>query len=425
MKIPMRISAINVKGYRSLHDVEWRPGALNVIIGPNATGKSNFLSFLAMMTEAAKGNLGEYVYSQGGMGAITFFDKVTAISVDLRIEGVDTPELDRLEYRFTIKRLGVGGDFFIDAELENDWIGAKGPRHGIDFSKGGNLLIRYVERNGAATQEMLDRLPSLVRQTETILSSPQVPVLGDGMLIGLQDFIKSWIVYSDWRTDPDAPVRKPAVSRRAETLDSDCSNLTAVLHTHYSSDLTFRDNVDYAMTAAFGDAYKELTFLPGAEQQIQLAIRWSAFTKPVVAANLSDGTLRFLAMIAALSQPNLPGLLAIDEPETGLHPSMLPIIAEYAAGASARSQVIMTTHSVQFLDAFRDQAPATTVADVLDGKTTLTVMDKERLDYWLKEYSLGSLYRSGQLDNMAVDIREKDSESKTPGEIGAQSEVSR
>ncbi len=80
------------------------------------------------------------------------------------------------------------------------------------------------------------------------------------------------------------------------------------------------------------------------------------------AADLSDGTLRFLLLLTVLASPSPAPLIAIDEPETGLHPSMLPIVAEYATDAATRTQVILTTHSPQFLDAFGDTLPATTVA---------------------------------------------------------------
>ena len=93
-------------------------------------------------------------------------------------------------------------------------------------------------------------------------------------------------------------------------------------------------------------------------------------------------------------------VIAIDEPETGLHPAMLPIVAEYAADAATRSQVIMTTHSPQFLDAFRELPPTTTVAKWENGETTLHTLSDEKLNYWLREYSLGTLFKSGELEQM-------------------------
>jgi len=94
-------------------------------------------------------------------------------------------------------------------------------------------------------------------------------------------------------------------------------------------------------------------------------------------------------------------VIAIDEPETGLHPAMLPLIAEFAVEASKRAQIIFTTHSPQFLDAFTGVRPTTTVAKWANGETTLHTLDADQLGYWLKEYSLGSLFKSGELEQMA------------------------
>lgn len=93
-------------------------------------------------------------------------------------------------------------------------------------------------------------------------------------------------------------------------------------------------------------------------------------------------------------------MISIDEPEIGLHPSMLPIVAELAVDASERTQVILTTHSPQLLDAFTGTPPTTTVAQAVDGETRLSVVDSEELRRWLEEYSLGALFRSGELEGM-------------------------
>ena len=117
----------------------------------------------------------------------------------------------------------------------------------------------------------------------------------------------------------------------------------------------------------------------------------------------SDG-VQALTVLALMGMGSATSarIVAIDEPETGLHPSMLPIIADFAVEASRRTQVIFTTHSDQFLDAFTETRPTTTVAKRENGETVLRVLDKEALDLWLGEYSLGTLYRSGELESGAV-----------------------
>ena len=137
-------------------------------------------------------------------------------------------------------------------------------------------------------------------------------------------------------------------------MEPDGQNLISVLHTLYTGDRDFKNEINLAMRAAFGEDFEELVFPPAADQRVQLRVRWKSLQREQSAADLSDGTLRFLFLLAVLASPSPAPLIAIDEPETGLHPSMLPIVAEYAVDASSRTQVIFTTHSPQFLDAFRE-----------------------------------------------------------------------
>ena len=156
------------------------------------------------------------------------------------------------------------------------------------------------------------------------------------------------------------------------------------------------------MQAAFGQDFHELIFGPTEDERIRFGVRWRNLNEPVFAPSLSDGTLRFLMLLAVLANPEPGMLVAIDEPETGLHPRMFPIIAEFAASASERSTVVLTTHSPEFLDAFpSDCVPTTTVAECVDGETRLSKLDARDLERWLKEYSLGKLFKSGELEALS------------------------
>jgi predicted ATPase len=212
--------------------------------------------------------------------------------------------------------------------------------------------------------------------------------------------LASWAIYHDLHVHRDAIIRQAAVARVEKQVEPDGQNLIPVLHTLYTDDRDFKKDINTAMRAAFGDDFDELVFPPAADQRIQLRIRWKSLKREQSAADLSDGTLRFLLLLTILASPSPPPLIAIDEPETGLHPSMFPIIAEYAVDATSRTQVIFTTHSPQFLDAFIDTKPTTTVAKWENGETALKVLEGEQLDYWLREYTLGALFRSGELEGM-------------------------
>ncbi|MHB1425064.1 MAG: AAA family ATPase [Gemmataceae bacterium] len=198
----------------------------------------------------------------------------------------------------------------------------------------------------------------------------------------------------------EAQIRSPQVTRAETQVSSDGQNLVSVLHSLYTSSRDFKNEINTAMKAAFGDDFEELVFPPAADQRIQLRIRWKSLRREQSASDLSDGTLRFLFLLAVLANPSPPPLLAIDEPETGLHSFMLPIVAEYAQDASNRSQVILTTHSPDLLDAFGDIQPTTTIVERHDGETKLRVIVGDDLRYWLKQYTLGELFRSKELEAM-------------------------
>jgi predicted ATPase len=154
------------------------------------------------------------------------------------------------------------------------------------------------------------------------------------------------------------------------------------------------------MQAAFGNDFEELIFPPAADQRTQLRVLWKSLKRGQTAAELSDGMLRFLLLLTILVSPDPAPLIAIDEPEMGLHPAMLPIVAEYAVAAAQKTQVVLTTHSPQFLNAFTETRPAITVAMWEQGETVLKQLSEESLDYWLQEYSLGALFTSGELEEL-------------------------
>ena len=132
--------------------------------------------------------------------------------------------------------------------------------------------------------------------------------------------IGGWRIHHDIHIERGSPIRLPATTQYDTQMDPDGSNLVTVLHTAYTGNREFKNAIDEGMTAGFGDEYKELIFQPAAAQQIQLAIQWKSSSKPHAGQDLSDGTLRFLFLLTVLANPEPPDLIAIDEPEAGLHP---------------------------------------------------------------------------------------------------------
>ena len=401
----MKIVQLDIQGFRSLKNVSWRPGDLNVVIGPNGSGKSNVLRMLELISASAQGKLEAFIGSAGGANQLTWDGELPGkIIFSLKFLAGFAISDDPLTYQVE----AMDGSFTraFDYKIVEEVLSTKDGFNLIEYTEdtqGGFVLQRkgkLSERQGASVE-----VPG--PNTETIFSSVHMLLsVLVGFVLSMTPFYREqlikWSIYQDIRMDQHAPIRQAPVSRLEQMVSPDGQNLINVLHTLYTSDRKFKQDINDAMFAAFGDDFDELIFPPAADQRIQMRVRWKTLKREQSAADLSDGTLRFLFLLTVLASPNPPPLIAIDEPETGLHPSMLPIITEYAVEAATRTQVIFTTHSDQFLSAFRETRPTVTVAKWENGETTLTTLDDSELDYWLRDYSLGKLFRSGELENMAT-----------------------
>lgn len=398
----MKIEQLEIKGFRSLRDVCWRPGDLNVIIGPNGSGKSNLLHALELIYASEKSRLNEFVLAEGGMEPLVWDGRNPTMSFMLenRLNSEEhelllpySIEADSLLYEFELERQNESSSYKFLSERLAGHNGNKVANY-LTFNPQNAILHTLVQG-----KEYVIQLELEPRALETGLSKYGDGVASPGIIL-FRRFVHDWIVYKDIDTDKEAVMRQAAVTRVEKRVAPDGKNLIPVLHTLYTGDRDFKAAVNDAMRAAFGNDFDELIFPPAADQRVQMRIRWKTLKREQSAADLSDGTLRFLFLLAALGTPDPPTLIAIDEPETGLHPSMLPIIAEFAADAALRTQVILTTHSDTLLDAFGETKPTTTVAKWENGETQLKVLDGDDLSYWLREYTLGSLFRSGELEAM-------------------------
>lgn len=398
----MKILRLAVEGFRSLKDVVWEPGDLNVVIGPNGSGKSNLLRLLELISISAQGRLAKYVQESGGMEPLVWDGSADHISFSVKASPVELGRdevKESLTYQVAMARLGQSSAYRIANELLANFYRMETGEKAQPF--------KFLERQGLRAilfdehQRSLVAPEEAIPEEETLLSLASGPFTANRSVPAFQSQLASWSVYHDVHVDRGAPVRQPTVVRYEKRVDPDAQNLMSVLHTLYTGDREFKRDVNAAMRAAFGDDFDELVFTPAADQRIQLRLRWKSLHREQSAADLSDGTLRFLFLLTTLASPSPAPVIAIDEPETGLHPSMLPIVAEYAVDAANRSQVILTTHSPQLLDAFRDTKPTTTVAKWTDGQTILKTVSGEELEYWMQEYTLGALFRSGELEEMA------------------------
>ena len=396
----MKIVSLKVTGFRSLAQIDWAPADLNLLIGPNASGKSNLLRLLDLLVAAAQGGLGKHVQREGGIEPLLWDGSANEIGVCLRTSPLEQGReirRDSLTYKLRLARLGLSSFFRVEQEfLGNDWqvwAGLSDQPLKLFERRQQHAVVYDENEHGLAAPG------AMIPETESLLSLAAGPFSQNHRISKYQQELAAWTVYQDLHTDREAEVRRPVVASSTKQVAPDGQNLVSVLHTLYTGDRSFKKEVNTAMLAAFGDEFEELLFPPAADQRIQMRVRWRSLSREQSTADLSDGTLRFLFLLAVLANPEPPPLVAIDEPETGLHPSMFPIVAEYARDAATRTQIVFTTHSPAFLDAFGKQAPAVTVVDWQGGKSVFRVLSGENLERWLEQYSLGEVYRSGELES--------------------------
>jgi predicted ATPase len=397
----IKIINLEAKNFRSLRDITWRPGDLNVLIGPNGSGKTNLVLLLKLIAQSARGRLGDFILRQGGIAPLLWDWKADGFQAEVSTtSGEPSRTLAPCGSTYSLRLVSRGKEGFYQVQEER-------LRRDPGFDRAGKLVERvdFLTR-GARSGQVLGNKGSWIKSDSDTLSAEETLLAACGgplpqnqyLAAYYQKYVTGWSIYDPLPVDSAAKVREPIVARHASRVAEDGGNLINVLHTLYTGNRQFKKDLNAAMRTAFGDEFEELVFPPAADQRVQLRVRWKSLESEVSAADLSAGTLRFLFLMTVLAMPAPPSLIVIEEPEQSLHPAMLPIVAEQAVDAALRTQIVFTTHSPHFLDAFGDTRPTTTVLEAHQGQTALTTLEDERLDYWLQAYSLGKLFTSGILE---------------------------
>lgn len=394
----MKIKRLEVEGYKSLKHVVWEPGDLNVLIGPNGSGKSNLLRLLEMLSASAGGKLDEFISNEGGIVPLLWDTKAKKIGAKFNFTSpnkIQSGGVLEFFYELDLVPKPQWNRYVIESELIEQNRGIKGKADldkillEVDKDK-----IKYLDNEGKVKKSQL------MTGSETALGQIHDKSRLHENLLNIAAFLSDSTFFLNPNTSFGSELRLPQVTRYENKLMGDGQNLVNYLHTVYSENRDLREKVVTGMQAGFGNAFEEIIFAPAADQYIQMRIKWKHLTWQQPASALSDGILNYLFIVAVFADTESHSLIAIDEPEIGLHPALFPIIAEYADEASEHTQVVISTHSPDFLNALQEVNPKTTVTvfDWVDGETELRTLSGEKLDYWLSEYKLGEMFRSGGLE---------------------------
>ena len=362
---------------------------LNVLIGPNASGKSNLIAALSLLA-AAPSDIQAPTREGGGIREWPWKGDAKSRSANLEAK-LSHPSGDiPIRYRISFSERG---DRFA---LREETIESSRPFDGHDQPYiyyhnpiQGNPLINFKGENHPRRLE-----PDSVLSDQSILSQRKDPDAYPELTL-LADKFSRMAFYREWNMSRFASPRLPQPpDLQQDRLLEDASNLGVVL-----SDLLNHPGVKTRIVEnmrAFMHEFRDLNvFVSGGT--VQIFFQEEGLSENIPASRLSDGSLRYLCLLAVLCHPTPPPVICIEEPELGLHPDMISHVAKLLVEASARSQIFVTTHSDILVDALTNTPEAIIVCEKIDGATQMRRLDLNDLEEWLDEYRLGEVWMSGAM----------------------------
>jgi len=357
--------------------------ALNVLIGANGSGKSNLVEGIAFLRETTR-DLSQLFRPGGGVQEWIWKGGKPEDGASIQASGYCGL---RSSYSHSLKFVPTGPTYEIADESIFLSGSAKLPNQ---------PTFSYI--NGVPTTRIKGRSTTYSRRSINIAQS----VLSDVQDLDIARPLRSLVKrYRDFQFYRARDIDLRSIARRtvdpaasSKSLDPNGANLAAVIG-RLINDFDTRRDLDRAMKDFYED-YIEL-MVPVIGGAMQLFMREKGWKSPTPSQRLSDGTLRWISLLAVLLDPDPASLICIEEPETALHPDVMLALARLLKQASERTQIIVTTHSEPLVDALTRDPDDVIVCEKLDGATTLRRLNQKRLEKWLRDFTLGTLWRRGEL----------------------------
>ena len=369
---------------------------LNVLIGPNASGKTNFIEVLELLRAAPVdfaaairdgGGALEWLWKGSGWKSPPTPTLEVEASPDL-MTGRHLMTGRPLRYRLSFSAMGPKAHIQ-DETIEEATLPGDRPNPYYKYQQG--MIKILVRTPGGKTEERTLQLDEATLDQSVLALRKDLDLYPELTWLGVK--FKLVQTFRDWTFGPYGAIRQPQRADLPEQgLLPDYSNLALVLN-----------QIEHKVGPVFNGHLKR--FFPRFERMttsisggtVQFYLHESGFHTPIPPTRMSDGTLRFIALLATLLSPFPPPLVCIEEPELGLHPDAVAMLADLLVEASQRMQVVVTTHSDALVSALTSQPAAIVACERPGAGTVLRRLDPEKLSSWLDDYRLGDLWRMGEL----------------------------
>lgn len=359
------LHTLAVANYRSINRLILPLGRLNLITGANGSGKSNLYRALRLLAETAQGGVVNALAREGGLES-SFWAGPEKVSRRMRngevaVQGGPRQGAMRLRLGFVGDDFGYsialglpesnsGEDrttpsaFALDPEIKREciWAGASYRPAALLVDRAGPMVRM---REGRSWEVLAQHLPNYDSLFDQIGNDPGCPEV-----FQLRETIRRWRFYDHFRSDADAPARQPQLGTRTPVLHHDGRDLAAALQT--IREIGDPAALDAAIDDAFPGSRLRIEFQAGGRFVVEL--HQEGLLRPLGAAELSDGTLRYLLLVAALLTPRPPSLMVLNEPETSLHPDLLPALGRLIIAASRQTQVWVVSHASRLIATLRE-----------------------------------------------------------------------
>jgi predicted ATPase len=363
-----RLQHLHVQGFTSIQTLDLEVGDINVFVGPNGSGKSNFLRLFRLLRAVARGNLQLFLQKSGRASSLLYYGPKATKRIEVGVSFDDTEYAFRLVYTE-------------DERLVFEWESPTSPPDGDRLRTGGHEEAHlYTDATNAS----------------------------DGALSSVQSTLSSWRVYHFADSTLTAPPKQSCNLHDNEHLHADAGNVAAFLYLMRDQHEANYRMIRRAVQRIF-PRFEDFALRPNPHNEDKIRLEWreKGSDYRFQPHQLSDGTLRFICLATLLLQPDLPTTVIVDEPELGLHPRALGVLAGLVRSAASRSQVIMTTQSVTLLDQFepedivvidREEDTDDGVAGETRSKSVFRRLeDQEDLESWLEDYTIGELWEMNMI----------------------------